>query len=86
MFAVARSFPYPARKQVLHSLDGVRPRDAGALFNGVDAPLRRAVIAASVREALRQHKATPSEISRYAIEGGVWKVVQPYLEAMTANV
>jgi predicted transcriptional regulator of viral defense system len=38
-----------------------------------------------LREALRQRKATPSEISRYAMEGGIWKVVQPYLEAMTAN-
>jgi predicted transcriptional regulator of viral defense system len=38
-----------------------------------------------LKEALRQRKATPSEIARYAEEGGVWKVVQPYLEAMTAN-
>jgi predicted transcriptional regulator of viral defense system len=38
-----------------------------------------------MREALRQRKATPAEIARYANEAGVWKVVQPYLEAMTAN-
>jgi predicted transcriptional regulator of viral defense system len=38
-----------------------------------------------LREALRLRKATPSEIARYANEAGVWKVVQPYLEAMTAN-
>jgi predicted transcriptional regulator of viral defense system len=38
-----------------------------------------------LRESLRTRKATPSEIVRYAEEGGVWKVVQPYLEAMTAN-
>ena len=38
-----------------------------------------------LREALRLRKAIPSEIARYATEGGVWKVVQPYLEAMTAN-
>jgi predicted transcriptional regulator of viral defense system len=38
-----------------------------------------------LREALRLRKATPSDISRYALEGGVWKVVQPYLEAMTSN-
>jgi predicted transcriptional regulator of viral defense system len=36
-----------------------------------------------LREALRLRKATPSEIARYATEGGVWKIVQPYLEAMT---
>lgn len=39
-----------------------------------------------LREALRQRKATPSEIARYATDAGVWKVVQPSLEAMTANV
>jgi hypothetical protein len=40
---------------------------------------------AGLREALRQRHATPSEIARYASEGGIWTVVQPYLEAMTAN-
>ena len=39
-----------------------------------------------LKEALRQRKATPSEIARYANEAGIWKIVQPYLEAMTANV
>jgi predicted transcriptional regulator of viral defense system len=38
-----------------------------------------------LREALRQRKATPAEVARYANEAGIWKVVQPYLEAMTAN-
>lgn len=38
-----------------------------------------------LREALRQRKATPAEIARYANEAGIWKVVEPYLEAMTAN-
>jgi predicted transcriptional regulator of viral defense system len=38
-----------------------------------------------LREALRQHKATPAEIARYANEAGIWKVLQPYLEAMTAD-
>ena len=38
-----------------------------------------------LRESLRQRKATPAEIARYANEAGVWKVVQPYLDAMTAN-
>lgn len=36
-------------------------------------------------EALRQRRATPAEIARYAEEGGAWKTVRPYLEAMTAN-
>jgi predicted transcriptional regulator of viral defense system len=38
-----------------------------------------------LREALRQRKATPAKIAEYAAEAGIWKVVQPYLEAMTAN-
>jgi hypothetical protein len=38
-----------------------------------------------LREALRQRKATPSDIARYAAEAGIWPAVQPYLEAMTAN-
>jgi predicted transcriptional regulator of viral defense system len=38
-----------------------------------------------LREALRRRKATAADIARYANEAGVWKVVQPYLEAMTAN-
>jgi predicted transcriptional regulator of viral defense system len=38
-----------------------------------------------LREALRQRKATPAEIGRYAHEAGIWKIIEPYLEAMTAN-
>jgi predicted transcriptional regulator of viral defense system len=38
-----------------------------------------------LREALRQRKAMPSEIARHAEEAGVWKVVRPYLEAMTVD-
>lgn len=34
-----------------------------------------------MKEALRQRKATPADIARYAIEAGNWKVIQPYLEA-----
>ena len=38
-----------------------------------------------LRETLRQRKATPAEIARLADKAGIWKVVQPYLEAMTAH-
>lgn len=38
-----------------------------------------------LRQALRQRKATPAKIAEYATQAGIWKVVQPYLEAMTAN-
>jgi predicted transcriptional regulator of viral defense system len=38
-----------------------------------------------LREALRQRKATPAQIARYASEAGVWNLMAPYVEAMTAN-
>ncbi|HEY6834811.1 MAG TPA: type IV toxin-antitoxin system AbiEi family antitoxin domain-containing protein [Pseudolabrys sp.] len=38
-----------------------------------------------LREVLRQRKATPAKIAHYANEAGIWKVLQPYLDAMTAN-
>jgi predicted transcriptional regulator of viral defense system len=38
-----------------------------------------------LKEALRQHKATPAEIGEAAIRGGVWSVMRPYLEALTAD-
>ena len=37
-----------------------------------------------LREVLRQRKATVAEIARHARDG-IWKIVEPYLEAMTAN-
>jgi predicted transcriptional regulator of viral defense system len=38
-----------------------------------------------MREALRKRKATPAAIAKYAQEAGAWKLIEPYLEAMTAN-
>jgi predicted transcriptional regulator of viral defense system len=38
-----------------------------------------------LKEALRLRKATPGEIARYATEAGIWKIVQPYLEALTVD-
>ena len=37
-----------------------------------------------LQEALRQRKASPAGIARYAARGGVATVVRPYLEALTA--
>ena len=39
----------------------------------------------ALREALRQRKTTPSEISACAMRGGVWNALRPYLEAFTAD-
>jgi predicted transcriptional regulator of viral defense system len=38
-----------------------------------------------LREALRTRKATPAEIAAYATDAGIWNVIRPYMEAMTAN-
>ena len=45
----------------------------------------RDVAIAALKEALRQRKTTPSEISNWAIKSHVWKTVQPYLEAFTSD-
>ena len=38
-----------------------------------------------MKEALRRRKATPADIARYSVEAGIWKKVQPYLEALTVD-
>jgi predicted transcriptional regulator of viral defense system len=38
-----------------------------------------------LRQALRQRKATPAEIAQAAQMGGVWRVMQPYLMALTSD-
>ena len=38
-----------------------------------------------LREALRQHKATPAMIAMCAAEASVWKAIELYMDAMTAN-
>ncbi len=45
----------------------------------------RDVAVAALKEALRQRKTTPSEISEWAMKSHVWKIVQPYLEAFTSD-
>lgn len=38
-----------------------------------------------LKEALRTRKATPAEIHNIAVEMKQWKVIQPYLEALSLN-
>ena len=38
-----------------------------------------------LREALRQKKASPSEIAREAADAKVWKVMEPYMSALTSH-
>ena len=39
----------------------------------------------SLQQALRQRKATPAEIAEHAAKRGVFNVMRPYIEALTAN-
>lgn len=38
-----------------------------------------------LREAVRKHKAAPSEIVSFAEQGGIWKILRPYLETVSAD-
>jgi hypothetical protein len=43
----------------------------------------RSVAIESLRSAITQRKASSSEIAQAAVDCGAWKVMRPYLEAMT---
>lgn len=45
----------------------------------------RSVAIEGLRAAIEQRKATPSAIAQGAKAGGAWKIMQPYLEALTSN-
>ena len=45
----------------------------------------RSVAVEGLRAAIEQRKATPSAIAQGAKSGGAWKVMRPYLEALTSN-
>ena len=73
-----------------HLIEGVPVRVFGAAKTIADLFRHRRTVgpAAAIvglREALRTRKATPSDIARFAAEGSVWRVVRPYLEALTAD-
>jgi len=73
-----------------HSIEGVAVRINSPAKTIADLfRYRRSVgldvAVGGLKEALRRRKATPAEIARYAVEGRVWKIVQPYLEALTID-
>lgn len=45
----------------------------------------RSVAVEGLRAALQQRKTNPSAIAQAAKAGGAWKIMQPYLEALTSN-
>ena len=73
-----------------HRIEGVPVRIFGVAKTVADCFRHRRSVGLTValeglQEALRQRKATPAEIARFAQSGGVGTVVRPYLEALTAN-
>ena len=38
-----------------------------------------------LREALRQRKATPADISRAGVNGKIWKIMEPYVSALISH-
>lgn len=73
-----------------HVVEGVPVKVFGVAKTVADCFRHRNKIGPSVaieglKEALRQRKTTPAEIARQAEHGGVWTVIRPYLEALTAG-
>ncbi|WP_321335949.1 AbiEi antitoxin N-terminal domain-containing protein [Breoghania sp.] len=45
----------------------------------------RSVAVEGLRAALEQHKATPGAVAEAAMGAGAWRIMRPYLEALTSN-
>ncbi len=41
--------------------------------------------AEGLREALRKKKVTPAQIAKFASDARVWKTMEPYVSALTAD-
>jgi predicted transcriptional regulator of viral defense system len=70
-----------------HRIDGVSVPIFSAAKTVADMFRYRRVLGVRVaieglREAIRERKATPAELARYAADVGVWKVMEPYLSAL----
>ncbi len=73
-----------------HMIDGVRVPIFGVAKTIADVFRYRRVLGTTLaleglREALRKKKATPAEISKQAVEAGLWTAMQPYVEALTLD-
>lgn len=73
-----------------HTIEGVTVPIFGIAKTIADAFRHRrsvdtTIAVQALRETLRQRKATPAEIARCAVQGGVWTTLRPYLEALTAD-
>jgi len=73
-----------------HQIEGVRVPIFNVAKTLADVFRYRRMIGTTIaveglREALRKKKATPAEISRRAIQAGVWNAMRPYMEALTLD-
>ena len=73
-----------------HAIEGVPGKVFGVAKTVADCFRHRGKVGLTVaieglQEALRQRKATPTEIARQAEKGGVSTAIRPYLEALTVN-
>jgi predicted transcriptional regulator of viral defense system len=73
-----------------HAIDGAEVKVFGAGRSVIDAfrwerTVGRNLAIESLREALRQRKATPAQLAETAGRLGAWTKVRPYLEALTAD-
>ena len=79
-----------ARDVRVHVIDGVKVPVFGIAKTLADLFRYRRITGINLaveglREALRQRKAKPAEIAKAAAAGGVWKIIEPYLMALTAD-
>jgi len=85
---------FPATQLALgvcsHVIDGVKVPVFGIAKTIADLFRYRRITGVNLaveglREALRQRKAKPAEIAKAAVAAGVWKVMEPYMVALTSN-
>ena len=73
-----------------HDIEGIRVPIFGVAKTIADLFRYKRTVGDSLaieglREALRQKKATPAQIARYAADAGVWNRMEPYMTALTGN-
>ena len=73
-----------------HVIDGVDVPIFGIAKTIADLFRYRRIVGINValeglREALRKRKATPGQIARYASDARVWKIMEPYVNALTSD-
>ena len=73
-----------------HVIDGVSVKIFGVAKTVADLFRYRQTVGVNValeglREALRQKKASPSDIAREASDAKVWKIMEPYMSALTPH-